>query len=415
MAEAQYGGVPFQDAIDYFRGKLNIPSRRWDEMLGDIHARAFTVAGATKAELLDDLRKSVDDAIANGISITDFRKQFDEAVAKHGWSYKGSRGWRTRVIYDNNLASAFAAGKWQQIQETRDSRPYLQYVTAGDSRVRPEHAAWDGKVLPVDDPWWDTHYPPNGWNCRCTVRTLSQGQMEREGLTASEAPPLDPTERISTATGEIYGKVPKGIDVGWDFNVGKAWLGPDIAFGEKVMGLPEAMRRPALDGATTLIPYLEKHFSPWANGLLDNKRALGEMRTVGYLSNAVVDALIARDIMPASAVITATDRDIVHMLRDAKDGKHVPADIVRALPTFIGKPAAVLWDKQSPGILYVFDVPGDDRRGKFVVKVNYQIRGRSRSGERSGGIGNVVRTGTLVPAASLRNQGQFEVLEGSLR
>ncbi|MCS7029806.1 MAG: phage minor head protein [Bacteroidia bacterium] len=70
--------------------------------------------------------------------------------------------------------SARMAKKWIQIQESKEEFPYLQYVTAHDDHVRPAHKALDGVIKPVDDPFWNTHYPPNGYNCRCTVKKLSQ-------------------------------------------------------------------------------------------------------------------------------------------------------------------------------------------------------------------------------------------------
>lgn len=65
-------------------------------------------------------------------------------------------------------ASAEMAAKWEQYVEDGD-RYNLQYRTAGDDKVRPEHAALNGVTLPMSDPFWETYYPPNGWNCRCTV------------------------------------------------------------------------------------------------------------------------------------------------------------------------------------------------------------------------------------------------------
>ena len=65
-------------------------------------------------------------------------------------------------------ASAEMAAKWEQYAEDGD-RYNLQYRTAGDDKVRPEHAALNGVTLPMSDPFWETYYPPNGWNCRCTV------------------------------------------------------------------------------------------------------------------------------------------------------------------------------------------------------------------------------------------------------
>ena len=52
-----------------------------------------------------------------------------------------------------------------------------------DSRTRPSHAALNGKILRYDDPFWNSFYPPNGWNCRCRVRALSESRLTRKGIT----------------------------------------------------------------------------------------------------------------------------------------------------------------------------------------------------------------------------------------
>ncbi len=70
-----------------------------------------------------------------------------------------------RTEFDTAVGQAQSAQQWQQIQANKDVLPLLQYQTALDSLVRPEHAAWEGIVRPVDDPFWDDHMPPNGWNC----------------------------------------------------------------------------------------------------------------------------------------------------------------------------------------------------------------------------------------------------------
>lgn len=70
--------------------------------------------------------------------------------------------------YNFVQASATMAAKWEQFREDGDQY-YLQYRTAKDGKVRPEHAALDGVTLPPSDSFWDTYYPPNGWNCRCNV------------------------------------------------------------------------------------------------------------------------------------------------------------------------------------------------------------------------------------------------------
>ncbi len=82
-----------------------------------------------------------------------------------------------KTEYQHAIIASLAASKWVDIQKTKQALPYLQYDTAGDDKVRPEHAAMDGITLPVDDPFWKAFYPPNGWNCRCTVRKIAGGNV----------------------------------------------------------------------------------------------------------------------------------------------------------------------------------------------------------------------------------------------
>ena len=216
---------PFQDQLDFFRSKLNLPTERWDDIMRAAHDRAFIVAGAAKADLLQDLRRAVDDAIAKGISIGEFRRQFAEIVARHGWSgwtgqgTAGGEAWRTRVIYQTNLQTSYAAGRWRQLNEPAvlAGLPYWEYVHRdGVLHPRPQHLAWHGLTLRHDDAFWRRHYPPNGWGCHCRVRARAR---PRAGL---------PTERPADWD-EIDPKTqaPRGIDKGFDYAPGRTWH-PDL-------------------------------------------------------------------------------------------------------------------------------------------------------------------------------------------
>lgn len=69
------------------------------------------------------------------------------------------------------VTSSQMAAKWAEFE--RDGDEYdLQYYTAGDKDVRPDHAALDGITLPYSDPFWAQYTPPNGWNCRCGVKQV---------------------------------------------------------------------------------------------------------------------------------------------------------------------------------------------------------------------------------------------------
>jgi len=219
--------LPFDEAIAFFRAKLRLPTRTWTDIWQGEHARSFVVAGAMKDDLLADFQAAIDTALSEGTTLRDFRKDFDAIVERHGWDFKGGRNWRSRVIFDTNLRSAYSAGRWQQIDRLKERRPWLRYVSGraiagGD--YRPEHDAWHNTVLPVDDAWWDTHTPPNGWYCRCTVQQLGPRDLDRLGVAPSAAAPPSPmvTRQVRDASGVRTVEVPQGIDPGFAFNIGKA-------------------------------------------------------------------------------------------------------------------------------------------------------------------------------------------------
>lgn len=103
-------------------------------------------------------------------------------------------------------ASAQMAAKWEQYAQDGD-RYNLQYRTAGDDKVRPEHAALNGVTRPMNDPFWETYYPPNGWNCRCTVVQVRKAKY-----------PLTPSDEAMQRGEEALQSDKKGI---FRFNPGK--------------------------------------------------------------------------------------------------------------------------------------------------------------------------------------------------
>lgn len=220
-----YTKLPFAEAITFFRSKLNLPTDSWTDIWQGAHSQAFVVAGATKERLLVDIRKAVDDAIANGTGIEKFRDAFRETVAKNGWDFNGGFNWRTRVIYNTNIRQAYNAGREKQMQnpELRKLRPYALYRHGDSAQPRQTHVAWDGTVLLHDDPWWNTHTPSNGWGCSCKKFMVNDRDLKRLGLSVSaKAPQLNEEERTVGVRGPNPRTVttPAGIDPGFAYNVG---------------------------------------------------------------------------------------------------------------------------------------------------------------------------------------------------
>src|SRR5574343_1844358 len=142
-----YGSLPFAEALKFFRRKLNLPTKKWDDLLGAAHDRAFVVAGAMQADLLADLNAAVEKAIAEGTTLATFRKDFARIVAERGWTgwtgegTKAGEAWRTRVIYETNRFTSYSAGRYQQMKDPDliQARPYWRYRHSDASVIpRPE-------------------------------------------------------------------------------------------------------------------------------------------------------------------------------------------------------------------------------------------------------------------------------------
>jgi hypothetical protein len=250
---AEYGNLPFREQIQFFRDKVNLPTAAWTDIWEGMHSRAFVVAGAMKDELLTDLRGAVDKAIGAGTTLAQFRKDFDALVEKHGWAYNGGRNWRTRVIFDTNLRQSYSSGREAQMRDPdlRARRPYGLYRHGNSEHPRPEHLAWDGTVLPLDDPWWETHTPMNGWGCTCRKMMVNQGDVDRMGLSVSESPEVKWREVTVGKNGPSPRtvKVPEGIDPGFGYNPGTAAWGRPLA--EQTM---DAWRAQGADAWESLTP-----------------------------------------------------------------------------------------------------------------------------------------------------------------
>jgi uncharacterized protein with gpF-like domain len=218
-----YGSLEFNEAVEYFQNKVNVPTEEWTDVVKEAHDIAFTVAGVTEGEMLADFNEAIDSAIVDGTTLEQFRKAFDSIVEQSGWEYEGERDWRTWVIYDTNMRQSYNAGREQQMQnpQLRKRRPYGQYIHGNPKEPREEHLAWDGKVVPLDDPWWQTHSPSNGWGCTCKKFMLSDADVERLGLVVESGGdlPYSGTSVFTDKNGVTH-EVPEGVDYGFDYTPG---------------------------------------------------------------------------------------------------------------------------------------------------------------------------------------------------
>ncbi len=209
--------LPFDEAIDFLKQKAATTTESFRDVWDGAHSKMFMVAGANKKAIVDDFKSEIVKALEKGTTLEEFRAGFDDIVKKHGWSYKGERGWRTKTIFETNLRTAYAAGRYAQMTEpdTLATFPYWQYHHSGAVHPRLQHKAWDGTVLPANDPFWSVAYPPNGYGCGCFVTPVSRGGLRRMGKSGPDrAPDLD----------QLGTDQPLGVDPSFAYNPGMAWL-----------------------------------------------------------------------------------------------------------------------------------------------------------------------------------------------
>lgn len=226
MTNITYGSLPFKEQIEFFRRKANVPTNSYADIYNNEHDYAFVVAGANRNALLNDFRAAIDKAISQGTTLEEFRTDFAEIVERHGWSYNGSFNWRTRIIYETNLNSSYQAGRYQQLRDAKF--PYMEYLHSDYvEHPRELHQSWNHLVLNFNDPWWNTHFPPNGYGCQCRVRGRTKGDLKRMGKDGPDiAPPINLIDKV---IGENSGnprivRVPEGIDPSFEHIPGQSRL-----------------------------------------------------------------------------------------------------------------------------------------------------------------------------------------------
>lgn len=251
--------LPPEEAVRFMAAKGYRLTTNWQEMRHEDHDRAFTAAKIARLQILEALREELHRSQARGETYQTFLANVKPRLVDLGWwgpiedaSITGTPDLvvvnpaRLRRIYDTNMRTARAAALWKRIWEGRALMPYLRYSAVLDRRTRPEHRAWHDIVLPVEHPWWQTHFPPNGWNCRCTVLQMNERMLARRKLSVTPDTQL-PTgtrswRRRDGAGGWESIEVPAGIDPGWSYAPGADYLE-----GLKPPPLEGAIARPAVN------------------------------------------------------------------------------------------------------------------------------------------------------------------------
>ncbi|WP_140918188.1 phage head morphogenesis protein [Limnobaculum xujianqingii] len=238
-----------EEAIQYFESKGYVIGFNWHDVEADAHARAFTVAGVMKLDVLEDIKTALNESLKNGETYEEFKKNLLPTLEQKGWIGKGLVSdpetgelqgkqltpRRLKTIFDTNNATNYNAGRYVQQMGDVANRPYWERVEVMDNRTRASCAAVHGFTARYDDPVWNFLYPPGGFGCRGRVRARSESDVTQYNLTVQSSDnrlveveqPYGNTTIQSTGlrltSNKVY--VP---DPGFGFNPGKVAWQPNL-------------------------------------------------------------------------------------------------------------------------------------------------------------------------------------------
>ena len=192
-------------------------------LAADEYVMADYVARIVVADKATEMLRAVGRAVRSG----DIPARFDRNERFQELVTTGLKQADPRIAFQASLRSAYSAGRYERAMEPDavDEEPYFIYRTMRDSRVRNSHQVLNGVALPKADPWWNQHYPPNGWRCRCKAYSVDGAgiaKLKKAGVAVQEtAPEEQMVVHVNKVTGERK-DLPRSIEPGWDFIPGSA-------------------------------------------------------------------------------------------------------------------------------------------------------------------------------------------------
>ena len=218
--------LPMAEALEYWLSKVQLPPREFYALAEQYRVLAFTVSQLARASMLTEIFESIFQAVQNGTSIEAWSKSMGHVWEENGWT--GPKAWRVDNIFRTNVQTAYNVGRYKQMKEASTARPFWQYSAVNDSRTRPTHRALHGRVYRFDSEFWDTWYPPNGYRCRCKVKTLSERQVRERGLDVMEGNGIGELIEPPGPNGPLPAR-PLMPDRGFEGNPGKEAWSPDVS------------------------------------------------------------------------------------------------------------------------------------------------------------------------------------------
>lgn len=359
-------------AVEFFNSKGLQTSWNWFDVWEEQHAKAFTVAKAMKMDILDDIRNATRKALEQGLTRQQFRKLLESRLKAKGWwgrqkqtnpktgkieTVQLGSPYRLRNIYQTNTQASMMAGRWKQFYSNKQNRPFIQYIAVMDPSTRKTHADQNKKIYSIDDPIWQKIWPPNGFNCRCRTRALTEKQAIQRGFKKGTKGKLSP-DFPDSGFSHNHG-------IGQSANDIKTWNSYNKLRDLKNKPLANRIMRDHVDGLINI-----NYYANFVDRAKTRTRPIGETLTVGYLGYNNYDFMTKKQGILENGTIVMSDSLIVGAKAKvaARTGNALSDRDIKLLPFYMVRSKMVIWDEVEKTLLMIFKSRNNDRYIKATIR-----------------------------------------------
>lgn len=218
---------PYDKTIEFLVERVGMTAARMTALQKQYGDQAFAVLNQATPDIERSVQRALLNVRARQLTKKDGIKEFTQAINRHPSLNTGSN--LIETLYRTQTGIGYTVGR-QRANEAPEIASILwgyEYHTVGDDRVRPTHAGFDGMRAPKESSIWDTHMPPLGWNCRCTVTEIYEGE--------------DDAVEVEAGAVEVDGKtVAPKPDAGFDQNFAAVFDADKAAVKRTGVVLPDA-------------------------------------------------------------------------------------------------------------------------------------------------------------------------------
>ncbi|HDR1900401.1 TPA: minor capsid protein [Pasteurella multocida] len=391
--------LPPEKAIAFLQEKGAIVKHINAKALKDsARAKATRIANLSSLEMTKDIYQSLAAAQEKGLSFGQWKKEIFEHFKRKGWIAGYDKEYlladpstgeffgtprRLENIFRTNMQSAYSAQRYQQMRDNVDNRPYWQYSAILDDRTRPSHSAMNKLVYRYDDPFWNTFYPPNGFNCRCSVIALSERDIKQQKLVVGESKnrlveyvrKVNATLNEKTTAFKLSEEKWLITDRGFDYNVGKTSYKPNLDLYPEKLAYQFAKQEMASEGFKFDFKQLENAFLPHAeeyrkikssNARQQFLNTVREQLSMNYKFTAgVLSANTKSQINTSLATVWLSDDSLIKQIANRK-GQDFTFDDYALLPDVLYSPDKIVLEDNFHVKLYKLI---NNKRFLAVIKV----------------------------------------------